>query len=55
MPGDKVGLAWRLIAQRTSMGNAMADDRERIDRSRPIGIDRREAKQDYVQDDRIDR
>jgi hypothetical protein len=55
MPRDKVGLAWRLIAQGTGIDSTMADDREWIDRSRPIGSDRREPKQDYVQGDRIDR
>jgi hypothetical protein len=55
MPGDKVGLAWRLVAYSTGRGNAMADDRERIDRGRPVGGDWHEAKQDDVQGDRIDR
>ena len=55
MPRDKVGLAWRLIPQGTGIDSTMADDREWIDRSRPIGSDRGEAEQDYVQGDRIDR
>jgi hypothetical protein len=55
MPRDKVGLAWRLIAQDTGIDSAMADDREWIDRNRPIGSDRGKAEQDYVQGHCIDR
>ena len=33
VPRDEIGFTRRLIARTTSMGNAMADDREGIDRS----------------------
>jgi hypothetical protein len=55
VPRDKVGLTWRLIAQGTGIDTTMADDGEWIDRGRTVGSDWREAKQNHVKGDRVDR